>query len=742
MKKDDDDTTPSYMNIDPMTTDYQLFPELLGVGNLVSHIRCNSASRVQMINSHIGQALVVKGSEPRRQLTGTEREFGKYTFSKKFKRNSSIITVVDRYRKTMGVDSIAESPERIYIYEDDATKGVDILQVPRFHCLHQHFGFEYKVNRKVEIGLFPKATVAAGTILADSPAVDMNGNYGYGVELNMALMSVPGVIEDGIIIADDVLDRLSAQGFERRQANCGKNFYFLNLYGDPSKPDEYKPFPDIGERIRDDGLLFAMRRYDAILAPVEMSQKALREPDYIYDRLVYGIAGAKVIDVVVQHDDTAKIPPTPVGMEKQMVKYHQAAIEFHTRILDEYNKLKRQHGKELPVGYAFGRMVVDALIYLNKPNRERQRASKTNRRNALDDWNVEVTFQYDMIPTIGNKLAGHHGNKGVICQIWPASCMPLDAEGNRADFIMDADSIIKRMNLGVPYEQYFNAAARDVTFKVREICGVKRDGSDAPKDRPAMPGLVYNTNAASTLAPEAIALAMEYVLGFYDIVSPWTSEILRGPNYKGNPEHHIKTILRNGIYLWMPSHNPIDYVTAVKEVNAKYPPCYGSVKYTNPLTGILHTTVSPVMIGSAYVMVLEKTGGEFSGVGSANLQHHGIPAKITKMDKHAYPGRASPVRLTGEAEVRLIAATCGGTVAADLIDQSNNPTVHKAIINSIYDAPFPSNIEKVIDRKTHPLGSGRNLLFVNHLLECAGIKFVYRKETTIPMVPFVQPEAE
>lgn len=62
------------------------------------------------------------------------------------------------------------------------------------------------------------------------------------------------------------------------------------------------------------------------------------------------------------------------------------------------------------------------------------------------------------------------------------------------------------------------------------------------------------------------------------------------------------------------------------------------------------------------------------------------------------------------------------------MDQSNNPTVHKEITANILRAPQPTNIPKVIDRDKFPLGQGRNILFVTHVLECAGIRFVYKPE--------------
>ena len=60
----------------------------------------------------------------------------------------------------------------------------------------------------------------------------------------------------------------------------------------------------------------------------------------------------------------------------------------------------------------------------------------------------------------------------------------------------------------------------------------------------------------------------------------------------------------------------------------------------------------------------------------------------------------------------------------DILDQSNNPIVHREITSTILTADQPTNIGKIIDRNKFPVGNGRILTMVRHILECAGIKIV------------------
>lgn len=722
----DETPIPHYTNQDPMATEYQLFPEVTGQGSMITHLRANSSSRVQMVNSQTGQALVIKGSNARRQQTGTEREFGRFTFEKRFDRNVNIIAEIERYPFSVGQDSIVENPETVYIYEDAETLEIGMMSVPRFNCNHQYFGFKYQFNKDVTSKLYAGASIPAGSVVARSSNHDKNGNYNLGRELKVAYMSLPGVIEDGVIVSDDICPELTAKGFKKYTESAGSKHMFVNLYHDKENPGQYKPWPDIGDYVRPDGLLFATRPYDPLLAPVEMSVGALQEVDYVYDRLTYVQPGARVIDVQVYHEDTNRNPPTPVGMERQMNKYYQAALKFHQKVLDVYYKLKKSHGANLSLSGELHELVFRSLGYVNKPNAQGQQASKTHRRQPLDDWRVEITIEFDTHPTDGAKVTGGHGNKGVICQVWPAHRMPVDAEGNRADIIMEPYSVIKRMNLGCMYEPYINASADRLTKQLRELFGFNREGTDIPKEVKSL--LRFQAPQPGVrLDPEKVKLAYSALLRFYQICSPWMVQMMAEPSYTNAGEPHVLSVLRDGIYLWMPNNNPVDYPTMIEQLKEEFPPVYGPVKFIG-YTGKEITTVEPVLIGSAYILVLEKTGGDWSGVSAAKLQHHGIPAKITKSDKNSYPGAAQPVRMTGEAEVRLGAATCGGEIWADIIDQSNNPTVGKEILANIMRAPNPMDIKEVIDRNEHPVGKGRNNVFVNHILECAGMRFVYKKE--------------
>ena len=68
--------------------------------------------------------------------------------------------------------------------------------------------------------------------------------------------------------------------------------------------------------------------------------------------------------------------------------------------------------------------------------------------------------------TVGDKLAGRHGNKGVISRILPAEDMPYLSDGTPVDIIISPISVLARMNLGQLLEAHLGWAAKELNAKV------------------------------------------------------------------------------------------------------------------------------------------------------------------------------------------------------------------------------------------------------------------------------------
>lgn len=379
-------------------TPNQLRPDFLSVNALNTFPGTVSASRAQMFGSHLSQKLVVSGLQQRYLLTGMEKEFGKYTFSVKMPTNGRILKVAERYRRTIGIDSIETNPQTVVIYEDEETGMVGMLDIPQFCSYHQYFGFAYKPVEKAIHKLVPGRSISEGEIFMDSPAIGPNGEYMFGVNMNLAYFTHPAVSEDGIMISSDVLDRFKFKTYERRVVQWGSKTFPLNTYGTHSF---FKGFPDIGEKVRDDGILMMFRSYDPLMAPVEQSIYDLCEPDYNFDEGIYVAPGGKIVDILVHHDYGTSVN-TPEGMDTQANKYHKASRSFYTEILAEWRRLHKVRGASLVLTPELHRLIVEAQIATDDGGESK--IQKLHRAAPLDDYRIEFVIEYEITPTTGFKL--------------------------------------------------------------------------------------------------------------------------------------------------------------------------------------------------------------------------------------------------------------------------------------------------------------------------------------------------
>ncbi len=705
--------------------------ELLGVLGLNPFDAYDSSSRKQMFASHISQALVIEGSTERYIQTGMEREYGKYTFSVKMPVDAEIIRVIERYKHGIDEHSIGHNPETLIIFEDVETKEVGCLSLVDYFSHHQYFGFPYKrkpIVSKLRAGEYIKK----GEILQDSPSVTDQGGYKYGRECNVAFMSHPAVAEDGFIVSRDLLKKYRFKTYETRVVEWGSKSYPLNLYGDEFT---YKPHPNIGDLIRPDGVLMSLRPHSDAFAPVEMSSRRTREIDPTFDVSYYAagpgeitdngkVVSGRVIDIRVMHDPESTVPTTPVGMEAQTRRYNDARLLYYQQIYDVYTRLKRTRGAGLLLSHDFDRLVVEAIAVLGvirptSSNKETpERVSMQYRGIPLDDWRVEFVIEYTVEPTIGFKLTDTHGGKGVIVHIAEPYEMPVDSAGNRADIVVDPNARVSRMNIGGMYEPYINAASRDLAKELR----VKLVGST---DVPVGWKLANNIAPDSPVVKECWARFMRYL----QIVTPHTYNRFLSFD-QSKVVSYLEHIVKEGmIYLYYPPDNEAEGMTIVGQLEAEFAPTYGPVTYTG-YSGKQCTTVNNVRIGSMYIMLLEKTGDDWTAVSSGKWQNFGVLAQINNRDKHTQPTRTQSIRFGGETETRIKTSYAGPIVAAEMLDRNNNILSHKQVVNAILTAQHPTNIQEAVDRTVNPLGNARPLQLVKHYALCGGWEYQYLPHQT------------
>ena len=291
--------------------------------------------------------------------------------------------------------------------------------------------------------------------------------------------------------------------------------------------------------------------------------------------------------------------------------------------------------------------------------------------------------------------------------------MPVDKNGNRADVVMDAGSIINRMNIGRFYEHYFASVSREARAKVRQLLQY-----DNTIDKYTLLDRISEVNKQT---------AFNYLLSLYEIISSRQYEFYKNLSIEERDEH-LFVVVSKEVYIYYPIENEKDIIETIDKIeNSVYKPIYDTIQYVGN-SGELSQTENKVRIAPLYLMALDKIADDWSSVASGKLQHFGILSPIIKTEKFAYPYRNSPVRTISETEGRIFASYCGREAIAEMMDRSNNPLTQRNLIWNLLSTEKPTNVDELVDRSLVTLGGSKPIQLVKHMMECGGFVPVYEPE--------------
>jgi len=250
--------------------------------------------------------------------------------------------------------------------------------------------------------------VKAGDILADGPATDQ-GKLALGKNILVAFMPWMGYnFEDAILLSerlvyDDVYTSLHIEQFEieARETKLGREVITRDI---PNLSE--KAFRDLDENgIVRSGAYVAPG--DILVGKVTPKGEQDLTPEY---KLLHSIFGEKAREV---RDTSLRVPNGVEG------------------IVIDVKRFSRENGDELSAG-------VEEL--------------------------VKVYISSKRKISVGDKMAGRHGNKGVISRIVPVYEMPYLPDGTPVDIVLNPLSVPSRMNLGQLLETELGWAAKELGF--------------------------------------------------------------------------------------------------------------------------------------------------------------------------------------------------------------------------------------------------------------------------------------
>jgi hypothetical protein len=398
---------------------FSIPPEMVPISGLNAMHKYVSGARQAMFTGNLSQVLIVDGRTRKRQQTGLERPIAKATFDHRFPKEAVVLAIIPRFTSRNFGDKFQINPFDLVIYEDWETKELDVVELSKFHVMHQHYGFEFEYDQDIYESIVKGKRFKADTIIARSPAVTPDGDYMYGLETNVCMISDPAGTEDGVKISTSYAKRIRSTGFESRVARFGGSHYPINTNGNL---DEYKPIPDIGDIIQSNGLICASRPFDPKYDPVYMTRTKLLKPVYGLDTPLYGVPGAQVVDVRVLHNDRLPNPKLPKEMTKQFMKYYEADQEFYTKVIktclcrkgnylaDDVAMSPRLRVLLFEAISRSGERLLEEGIW-PKSKADQLRVRTKYRGEMLDEFRVEVIYQYKTSVGEGPKVTDQSGGQ-------------------------------------------------------------------------------------------------------------------------------------------------------------------------------------------------------------------------------------------------------------------------------------------------------------------------------------------
>ncbi len=124
---------------------------------------------------------------------------------------------------------------------------------------------------------------------------------------------------------------------------------------------------------------------------------------------------------------------------------------------------------------------------------------------------------------VGDKMAGRHGNKGVISRIIPVEDMPFMADGTPVDIVLNPLGIVSRMNLGQVLETHMGFAAHKLGYKVATpvLDGITETQIKAELEKAGIPTngkVVLHDGKTGEAFDKPVTVGVAYMLKLHHLV--------------------------------------------------------------------------------------------------------------------------------------------------------------------------------------------------------------------------------
>lgn len=472
--------------------------------SLIPFLENDDASRALMGSNMQRQAVPLLRPDAPIVGTGIEQVVAQDSGSSVVAKRSGIVDRVEANRIVIRVND-----------EDDAA---DIYPIEKFQC--SNMGTCINQKPLVNVG----DAINAGDIIADGPATD-KGELALGKNLLVAFMSWNGYsYEDAIVLSErviqeDLLTSIHIESFEvmARDTKLGNE-------------EITRDIPNLAEEsltnLDESGIVYVgaeVNPGDILVGKITPKGETVMTPE---EKLLRAIFGEKSSDV---KDSSFRVPPGIYGTVVEVRVLMRKGIEKdeRTEALDRQHveELAKDRDVEIDIfEQAYTRMLKEKLLgqqiifgipgyenstidsnLLNKitindikcikvSNPLLQKSIQESLKNL--DKNISKVQEHfndmvhklkkgDELPAsvlkivkvfvaqkrkilVGDKMAGRHGNKGVVSRILPIEDMPYLEDGTPVDIILNPLGLPSRMNLGQIFETHLGAAAHELGIQIKK----------------------------------------------------------------------------------------------------------------------------------------------------------------------------------------------------------------------------------------------------------------------------------
>ncbi|MCR5561880.1 MAG: DNA-directed RNA polymerase subunit beta [Desulfovibrio sp.] len=428
-----------------------------------------------------------------------------------------------------GVVQYADADRVVVAYEGDIfakSGGVRAYDLLKFHKSNQNTCFGQKPT------CYPGQTVKKGQILADGPGID-EGVLALGKNLVVAFMPWCGYnYEDSILISekivrDDVFTSIHIEEFEvaARDTKLGPEEITCdipNVGEDMLRNLDESGIIRIGAAVKPDDILVGKitPKGETQLTPEEKLLRAIfgekaRDVKNTSLKVPPGVEGT-VIDVKVFNRRSGEKDDRTLAIEQHEISILDQKEADHMRALGESVRRRltdKVLGKQIALsvtGKRKGEVLVEAGTALSEedlaiiPVKKLAGLFKSREVNdsvaeVIADYDREVEYlkniydskrekvsEGDDLPpgvikmvkvhvaikrklSVGDKMAGRHGNKGVVSRILPEEDMPFFADGRPVDIVLNPLGVPSRMNIGQIMETHLGWGAKELGRQLAEL---------------------------------------------------------------------------------------------------------------------------------------------------------------------------------------------------------------------------------------------------------------------------------